>query len=151
MNAFILILGLLLIVIASIAIFSNDRKKAINLEEIELINDINETNSQPVEHTMNFEEMLNDINNIMSEDLTESTNSSLVFNRKDLTFIKENSNISDNHDNPKELIENNSKDNYDKIVELYKSGLRVEEIARITEKGIREVEIILKFHNKKSN
>lgn len=151
MNIIILFFGLILITVASMIILYNKREKITNIEEIDLANDINLVDSYPAKNKIHFKNILDNVNNNNQEILTENQSPLLDSTNKELVLIDDsfvNKNISDYQEKTKDKIQNYS---YERIIELSKSGLKTEEIAKITQKGIREVEIILKLQNKKSN
>lgn len=153
MNIFILLLGLILIVISTIMIFTNNKRNIIGSEEIEMTNYISKVKSESVEYSNEFENVLNGVNHKLERELYDDVDFSL--SDKELIVGNDNDKFQDNekyiYESQEELKDNDPIKIYNKIIELRRSGLGVEEIAKITEKGIREVEIILKFHNKKSN
>lgn len=73
-------------------------------------------------------------------DSPNDTTDSLAFNQKSKNVI----------DYRIESGEKFQKNTINKIIELSNAGLKAEEIAKITEKGVREVEIILKLQNIKN-
>lgn len=153
MNIFILLLGVLLVVLSSIAIFVNSKRKNLKLEEGNIANDINKVISESVEDKTEFETVLNDVNNQLEIDLNQDIDYRLISNQnnKNLIIANDKSNIQDKYESQEEIIDNDRDYVFNKIIELSRSGLKVEEIAKVTKKGIREVEIILKIHSNKSN
>ncbi len=153
MNTFIFLLGLLLTVVTFIAIIFNKDRKATNIEEVNLTEDTNKFNSQSVENKIKFENVLDKINILATEEISEDIDSISVTNciNKELIREDDNNENNNNNDTQEELINDVQSYRYDRIIELSNSGLSTEDIAKITQKGIREVEIILKFHNNKIN
>lgn len=150
MNTIILLIGLILIIVAIIIILLS---RKTHVDEDYMTNDVNDISHVFKESEREFEKIINDFN-------VHDDNNEFVFNdEKKLPNLAnmtlENMNIEtkdDNDINYKEELEGEpQKNNYDRIIELSKSGLRTEEIAKIIGKGIREVEITLKLHNKKKN
>ena len=157
MNIIILFLGLFFIVVASIIILLNNGVKITSTEEeIGIIDDINMVSSHPAKSKIYFENILNNIDNIdnidnKQETLPENQGPLLNTPNKELVLIDDNFNNIHNIDHKVKIKDKAQNYSYESIIELSKSGLKIEEIAKITNKGIREVEIILKFQNKKSN
>lgn len=151
MNIIIFLSGLIFIVLTSIIILNDKRVNIANIKEEEnLVDDINMVNSHPVKRKIYFENILENINS-SQEILSENRSTLLDSSNKELVLIDDNydyKGINDHQEKAKDKIQNYT---YERIIELSNSGLKPEEIAKITQKGIREVEIILKFQNKKSN
>ncbi len=147
MNTIIFFIGLILIIVAIIIILYS---RKTHVDEDYMTNDTN-----PVfrENEKGLKKILNDFN------IHDNNNEFVFDDEENLPYLSnmtfENMNIEtkdDNIINHKEEIEDDPKDNnFDRIIELSKSGLRAEEIAKILGRGIREVEITLKFYNRKSN
>lgn len=151
MNIIILFFGLFFIVVASIIILLNNGVKTTSTEEeIGIIDDINMVSSHPAKSKIYFENILNNIDN-KQETLSENQGPLLDTPNKELILIDDNFNNIHNIDHKEKVKDKAQIYSYESIIELSKSGLKIEEIAKITKKGIREVEIILKFQNKKSN
>lgn len=150
MNITILLIGLLLVIVSATTILLNVKS---NISEHNSTYDDARINSFYVKKGNEFEKILDNVNtydnnkdDIFNDEKKLSDSLNVIFNNIDLSH-KDN-NIIDY----KEKIQDESQNKISKkIVELSKSGLRAEEIAKILGKGIREVEIILKFQNKKNN
>lgn len=152
MNIVILFIGLFLAIISFVALLLDKKGKKNN------INDYNQTyadskvNTNFIENQNGFKEILDNIN-------LYDKNKNYTFDSEkklsdSLELILNNINISTEDNNSREYeekIKYESQSNIsEKVIELSKSGLRAEEIAKILGKGVREIEIILKFQNKKN-
>ncbi|WP_352419629.1 hypothetical protein [Proteiniborus sp.] len=154
MNTIILIFGLFLVVISVITILLNNKSKNNNIGEYKLAYDHSKDNSLFTNNGSEFEEILDNINTYSNknDDAINDEKKGLDSENLNLDKICVNYSKDSYVTNFKEEISEDSQNSISKrIVELSNSGLRAEQIAKILGKGIREIEIILKFQHKKSN
>jgi len=174
MNTIILSFSLILIIFSFTFIILNNKKEKLDEEfdkidkgeiedeyEDEFIdskssNYVDYLNNSESSHSIeskegaNFSKVLDSTKEKMEKqhlsDETPQINSLSDFSNN-LTFNQKSKNIIDY----KVDIKEKSQDYViNKIIELSNAGLKAEEIAKITEKGVREVEIILKLQNIKN-
>lgn len=155
MNTVILLIGLLLIITTMIMILKiKDEKDSVNKDSL-IINEMEET-SFLADDKEEFENILGNIST--DENISDVYNKDVRSSEEKLTssFNMNLSNISFNDEDNKIIFYNEEinnelqKNTIEEIVKLSKTGLKVEEIAKISGRGIREVDIILRLQ-KKSN
>lgn len=151
MNSFVFLLGLILIILSVSLILLNKRNGRSNIVEDNSFSDDNDIFSFHIENENEFEDILDNVNKNSGEKGTinqakkASGFTNIYLNDKDLIMSNNFKNI--NVEKKEEL----KCDISEKIIELNDSGLSAEEIAKKLRRGIREIEIILKFQNKKTN
>ncbi|WIV10885.1 hypothetical protein [Proteiniborus sp. MB09-C3] len=148
MNTIIFFFGLLLIILSSIAIMYNKKSEKNIIKETVLSNYTAGISSYPEEKKARFDKILDAANDNKEAVFIDEKSFSDSFDKESSFADVNTNNIIDYREEVKGDIQNYS---FDKIIELSNSGLKAEEIAKITSKGIREVEIILRLQNKKSN
>lgn len=154
MNTVILLIGLLLIITTMIMILKiKDEKDSVNKDSL-IINEMEET-SFLADDKEEFENILGNIST--DENINDVYNKDVRSSEEKLTssFNMNLSNISFNDEDNKIIFYNEEinnelqKNTIEEVVKLSKTGLKVEEIAKISGRGIREVDIILRLQKKK--
>ncbi|MFA5523346.1 MAG: hypothetical protein WDA24_03210 [Tissierellales bacterium] len=150
MNIIIFLLGLFFIVVVSIIILIEKKDIMSTMEkEMDLAEDANIVSTEQVESKAYFENVLNNASN--NHEVLENRIPLSSSSDKDFALMDANSNDSNFIVKQERVKDNSQNHTYERIIELHNSGLQPGEIAKITQKGIREVEIVLKFRNKTNN
>lgn len=135
-NYVIFIIGFILIGFSIIVIIKDLNKSEINIDEM---NKIEENVKEYYKLTEEMIESFDDLIVSKIEEINTDTNFKKM-NEND----KEEKVILNNEDNNKNMkVEDNI---IEKILELKSIGLNIEEIAKMLNKGVREIEIIMKMH-----
>ncbi|NLK43006.1 MAG: hypothetical protein GX300_01265 [Tissierellia bacterium] len=139
-NYVIFIIGFILIGFSIIVIIKDLNKSEINIDEM---NKIEENVKEYYKLTEEMIESFDDLIVSKIEEINTDTNFKKM-NEND----KEEKVILNNEDNNKNMkVEDNI---IEKILELKSIGLNIEEIAKMLNKGVREIEIIMKMHISKN-
>ncbi|NLW22311.1 MAG: hypothetical protein GXY88_03495 [Tissierellia bacterium] len=136
LSIFLNFFSIICIVIALVWIGRISKKEKDMYKEISIIYEDIKYYSKTVEDTINdFDDLISATLNRMEELQRNYT--------REYKGIKEKDNV-DNHSSDGNEV-NSNKDLYKKIIEFKKMGLSNEEIAKKLNKGIREVEIIIRM------
>lgn len=130
-----IMVGILLIIISIVLMIKNRKNENIKYEKcIKIYNEITE-----------YSTVINDI--IIDLENLISTNS--LSNINEENKLSENTIIEDEKDD--EVVESNTINMKDKVIQLYKHGNSIDKIAKTLNKGKREIDMIVKLNylNKK--
>ncbi|WP_425447464.1 DUF6115 domain-containing protein [Dethiothermospora halolimnae] len=148
-SSILILIGILVVIISTIVIFKN------NKEYQNIYDEVNIMYKKIKDYSNNIEIIVNDMEDIVDKFLlmTEANNVGVKGRNKSKDIIKQKSTIdikdTSNIVQEKELDVETSYEN--EIVRLHEIGLTNEEIAKTLNKGIREINIILKMHTMKNN
>lgn len=148
-SSILILIGILVVIISTSVIFKN------NKEYQNIYDEVNIMYKEIKDYSNNIEIIVNDMEDIVDKFLlmTEANNVGVKGRNKSKDIIKQKSTIdikdTSNIVQEKELDVETSYEN--EIVRLHEIGLTNEEIAKTLNKGIREINIILKMHMMKNN
>ncbi|NLV88053.1 MAG: hypothetical protein GX021_01615 [Tissierellia bacterium] len=141
LNYILFIIGFALIGF-SIIVISNDLKKsALKIDEISKI----EENVK--EYYKLTEEIIGTFDHVIGSKIEEINAININLDNNTNKDSVENTIINSKYENIKTSFEDNT---VEKILELHSIGLNIEEIAKKLNKGVREIEIIMKMNSSKN-
>ncbi|KNF08843.1 hypothetical protein CLPU_5c01500 [Gottschalkia purinilytica] len=142
MNIAILLLGVILIIVSIILLSIHGTSDEKHLNDVETMKDQREYKNVENEQDHSFEEIF-DIENVNIENQKNI--------KKGLSYSEEKGNNKKTKDKIVYQNKKLEKDIFNEIMELSRKGMNSQQIAKKLNKGIREVDIILKIRSSKKN
>ena len=148
LNLIINIIGIVLIIISIYIIRKDLQKENDKIDDFNLIEDkVKEYYNLAEDIVDNFDEIVDSKLSMLNTSIVRNNNSTQV-NNNPSTNIDTSNNIGLFNTLNTDIIQDNPF--HKKIIELRSIGLTVEEIAKKLNKGVYEIEIVLKMYNTKN-